>query len=34
MPKAHKKLIKKLEKYPIRRLPVGKADGRDKEWQK
>lgn len=26
-------MIKKLEKYPVRRLAVGRVDGRDKEWQ-
>lgn len=33
MPKAKKQAIKKLQKYPVKRLPVGKADGIDKEWQ-
>jgi phage terminase Nu1 subunit (DNA packaging protein) len=33
MPKAKKQVIKKLQKFPVRRLPVGKADGHDKEWQ-
>jgi ATP-dependent RNA helicase DDX52/ROK1 len=34
MPKARKELRKKLEKYPVRRLPVGRADGKDKGWTK
>lgn len=32
MPKASKQLRKKLEKYPVRRLPVGRAEGKDKGW--
>ena len=32
MPKAKKEVRKKLEKFPVRRLAVGKADRRDKEW--
>jgi ATP-dependent RNA helicase DDX52/ROK1 len=34
MPKAKKQLRKKLEKFPVKRLPVGRANGRDKEWTK
>lgn len=33
MPKAKRDTIKKLQKYPVRRLAVGKAEGRDKEWE-
>ena len=33
MPKANKSLRRKLEKYPVKRLAVGKANGRDKEWE-
>ena len=30
MPKAKKQVIKKFQKFPVKRLPVGKADGKDK----
>ena len=33
MPKAKKQVIKKFQKFPVKRLPVGKADGKDKQWQ-
>jgi ATP-dependent RNA helicase DDX52/ROK1 len=34
MPKVDRKLKKKMEKYPIRRLPVGVAEGKDKNFPK
>ena len=32
MQKCSKKLKKKMEKYPVRRLPVGKSERKDKNW--
>lgn len=32
MPKPKKELKKKLEKHPVKRLPVGVAEGKDKNW--
>ena len=34
MPKPNKNLKKKLEKHPVKRLPVGIAEGKDKNWDK
>ena len=32
LPKPDRKLKKKLEKHPTKRLPVGVAEGKDKNW--
>lgn len=34
IPKAKKQVLKKLEKYPVKRLPVGVAERKDKNWMK
>jgi hypothetical protein len=32
LPKADRKTIKKIEKFPTKRLPVGVAEGKDKNF--